>query len=45
MYAANGEFSSNACIKLMTHTIKNPQHGNKSVNGAETEKQITNGRN
>ena len=27
MYAANGEISSNACRKLMTRTIKNPQHG------------------
>ena len=27
LYAANGEFSSNACRKLMTRTIKNPQHG------------------
>ena len=27
LYAATGEFSSNACRKLMTHTIKNPQHG------------------
>ena len=27
LYAANREFSSNACRKLMTRTIKNPQHG------------------
>ena len=27
MYASNGGFSSNACRKLMTSTIKNPQHG------------------
>ena len=27
LYAANREFSSNACKKLMTRTIKNPQHG------------------
>ena len=27
LYAATGEFSSNACRKLMMHTIKNPQHG------------------
>ena len=27
LYTANGEFSSNACRKLMTRTIKYPQHG------------------
>ena len=27
LYAANGEFFSNACRKLMTRTIKKPQHG------------------
>ena len=27
LYAANGEFSSNACRKLVTRIIKNPQHG------------------
>ena len=27
LYAANCEFSSNACRKSMTCTIKNPQHG------------------
>ena len=27
LYAANGKFSSNACRKLMTQTIKNLQHG------------------
>ena len=27
LYAANREFFSNACKRLMLHTIKNPQHG------------------
>ena len=27
LYAANGEFSSNTCRKLMMHTVKNPQYG------------------
>ena len=43
MYAANRELSSNACRKLMTRTIKNPQHGIRAQNGAETRKQTKNG--
>ena len=27
LYAANGELSSSTCGKLVTRTIKNPQHG------------------
>ena len=30
LYAANGEFSSNACIKLMKRAIENPQHGKRA---------------
>ena len=42
LYAANGEFYSNACRKLMTRTIKNPQHG---ISGSETDEQTTTGGN
>ena len=30
LYVANGEFSSNACRKLMTRTNKNPHHGTRT---------------
>ena len=44
--AENGEFSSNACRKLKTGTIKNPQHGIRvQLRGAEIDKQATSGGN
>ena len=38
-----GNFPHLPATKLMTRTIKNPQHGIKSANGPETDKQTTNG--
>ena len=43
LYAANREFSSNACRKFMTRTVKNSLGRNKSENCAETHKQTKNG--
>ena len=38
MYAANGEFSLNACRKLIMRSVKKSPARNKSANGVETDK-------
>ena len=45
LYAANGECSSNACRKLITRTIKNPQQGVRAQIVLKTDKQTTKGGN